>query len=43
VYPRRLEPQPLDDGPHLSYMLQWFAFAATALVFAGVIARPEKR
>ncbi len=43
VYPRRLEPQPLDDGPHLSYMLQWFAFAATALIFAGVIARPEKR
>lgn len=43
VYPRRLEPQPLDDGPHLSYMLQWFAFAATALIFAGVVARPEQR
>jgi surfeit locus 1 family protein len=27
-YPIRLEPQPLDDGPHLSYAIQWFAFAA---------------
>lgn len=29
--PRRLEPQPLDDGPHLSYAIQWFAFAAIAI------------
>lgn len=35
--PRRLLPPPLDDGPHLSYALQWFAFAGMALVFAGVI------
>jgi surfeit locus 1 family protein len=28
---RRGEPE-LTDGPHLSYALQWFAFAATALV-----------
>jgi surfeit locus 1 family protein len=26
--PERLEPPVLDDGPHLSYALQWFAFAA---------------
>lgn len=37
--PRRLEPPPLDDGPHLSYAIQWFAFATIALVFAGVFAR----
>lgn len=37
--PRRLEPPPLDDGPHLSYAIQWFAFAAIALVFAGVFGR----
>ncbi len=32
TYPRRLDPRPLDDGPHWSYMMQWFAFA---LIFAG--------
>jgi surfeit locus 1 family protein len=37
--PRRLDPPSLDDGPHLSYAIQWFAFAAIALVFAGVMAR----
>jgi surfeit locus 1 family protein len=35
-YPRRLEPPVLDDGPHLSYAVQWFAFAAIA-VAGGVI------
>jgi len=30
-YPRRLDPLPLDDGPHLSYAIQWFAFAAIAV------------
>jgi surfeit locus 1 family protein len=38
-FPRRLEPPALDDGPHLSYAIQWFAFALIALVFAAVIAR----
>jgi surfeit locus 1 family protein len=37
-YPVRLEPQPFTDGPHLSYAVQWFAFAAIAvgggLIFA---------
>ncbi|MGD2135951.1 MAG: SURF1 family protein [Gemmatimonadales bacterium] len=29
----RLIPQPeLDDGPHLSYAIQWFAFATIAIV-----------
>jgi surfeit locus 1 family protein len=35
--PRRREPPALDDeGPHLSYAVQWFGFAVTAVVFAGI-------
>lgn len=34
--PRRDDAPALDDGPHLSYAIQWFAFAITALV-AGVL------
>lgn len=34
--PRRLEPEPLSNGPHLNYAIQWFAFATTALVFAAI-------
>lgn len=34
--PRRDDPPALDDGPHLNYAIQWFAFAITALV-AGVL------
>lgn len=36
-FPRRLEPAALDDGPHLSYAIQWFAFATIALVVGGVV------
>jgi surfeit locus 1 family protein len=36
-FPRRLDPPALDDGPHLNYAIQWFGFAAIAVVFAGVI------
>jgi surfeit locus 1 family protein len=36
-FPRRLEPPPIDDGPHLSYAIQWFAFAAMAMVFGVVL------
>lgn len=39
AFPRRLEPPALDDGPHLSYAIQWFSFALIALIFAGVFAR----
>ena len=35
--PARLEPLALDEGPHLSYAIQWFAFAAIALVGAGAV------
>jgi surfeit locus 1 family protein len=41
-FPRRLEPIPIDDGPHLSYAIQWFAFSAMALVFGGVILSAAK-
>ena len=37
--PRRIVPPPLDDGPHLSYAIQWFAFALTAFVVGAVVAR----
>jgi surfeit locus 1 family protein len=33
VLPVRVEPPPLDDGPHLSYAVQWFLIAAAALGF----------
>jgi cytochrome oxidase assembly protein ShyY1 len=36
-FPSALPAPALDDGPHLSYMLQWFAFATLALVFAGIV------
>lgn len=30
--PARLQPPPLDEGPHRGYAFQWFAFATIALV-----------
>ena len=30
--PVRIPVPPLDEGPHMSYAIQWFAFAAIALV-----------
>lgn len=30
--PRRLEPPPLDQGPHLSYAIQWFSFALIGIL-----------
>jgi cytochrome oxidase assembly protein ShyY1 len=35
-FPRRVELPALDDGPHLSYAIQWFAFATIALGGAGL-------
>jgi surfeit locus 1 family protein len=32
AFPRRLPLPALDDGPHLSYAIQWFAFATIAVV-----------
>ncbi len=31
----------LDEGPHLSYALQWFSFAVIALVGTGILLRKE--
>jgi surfeit locus 1 family protein len=31
-YPVRLDPPPLDPGPHLGYALQWFSFALIGIV-----------
>jgi surfeit locus 1 family protein len=41
-FPRRLDPLPIDDGPHLSYAIQWFAFAVMAVVFGAVIMKTKK-
>jgi surfeit locus 1 family protein len=41
-FPRRLEPPLLDDGPHLSYAIQWFSFAILAVVFGIVIVRQKR-
>jgi surfeit locus 1 family protein len=30
--PRRLPPPELTNGPHLSYAIQWFSFAAIVLI-----------
>jgi surfeit locus 1 family protein len=38
-FPRRIEPPALNDGPHLSYAIQWFAFATIAVVGGGVLLR----
>ncbi len=37
--PVRLDPPPLDDGPHLSYAVQWFLIAGSALGFGLVFIR----
>jgi surfeit locus 1 family protein len=36
-------PPTLDDGPHFSYMLQWFAFATIALVGGVVLLVRDRR
>jgi surfeit locus 1 family protein len=41
-FPRVVPPPDLDDGPHLSYAIQWFSFSLIALVFAGIMARQRR-
>jgi surfeit locus 1 family protein len=41
-FPRPLDLPALDDGPHLSYAIQWFAFAVLAVVF-GIVILKQKR
>jgi surfeit locus 1 family protein len=43
-FPRRLAAPAIDDGPHLSYVVQWFAFAIMAVVFGVVVwKQPRER
>jgi surfeit locus 1 family protein len=35
AWPRRVEPPPISDGPHLSYALQWFGFALVTIIGGG--------
>lgn len=41
--PARRDIPVLDDGPHMSYAMQWFFFAAIALGGAGVVVLRERR
>ena len=41
-WPTPAELPRLDDGPHLSYMIQWFGIAAVALGFAVAVLRQSK-
>ncbi len=44
--PRRDAAPLLDDGPHLSYAVQWFSFALTAVVVGAIVGlgrRPDAR
>jgi surfeit locus 1 family protein len=43
--PQRLPPPAIDDGPHLGYAIQWFSFAAIALIGWGamVVRRDTRR
>ena len=40
-HPARLDMPELDEGSHRSYAFQWFAFAAIALVGAGIVVHRE--
>jgi len=43
VYPFRAELPPMDQGPHLSYALQWFGIATAVVAFGIVfILRPRR-
>lgn len=39
--PQAADPRRLDEGPHLGYALQWFAFAGMLLVVYGALLRQE--
>jgi surfeit locus 1 family protein len=40
--PVRVPPPALDEGPHQSYAIQWFSFAAVALVGGAAFARAQR-
>ena len=37
--PRRIPPPELSEGPHLSYAIQWFAFAVMTVAFGVLVVR----
>jgi surfeit locus 1 family protein len=42
--PARLSPPPFgENGPHLGYAVQWFSFAAIALIGAPILVRRQRR
>lgn len=41
--PQPADPRTLDEGPHLGYALQWFAFAAMLTVVYAALIRQELR
>jgi surfeit locus 1 family protein len=41
--PRVVPPPALSEGPHLSYALQWFSFAAVSLAGAAILLRRDRR
>jgi surfeit locus 1 family protein len=41
AHPFRAELPPLDEGPHRSYAIQWFAFALIVLVGGAAVARSQ--
>ncbi len=41
--PRRLAPPELNDGPHLSYAIQWFLFAGMSVLFAIIVVAKSDR
>jgi surfeit locus 1 family protein len=40
--PARLTVPPLDEGPHLSYAIQWFSFAVIALAGAAFVVKQAR-
>jgi surfeit locus 1 family protein len=43
VLPELLTPPDLSEGPHLSYAIQWFSFAAVALIGGLILIRRDRR
>lgn len=41
--PVRLEAPPLDEGPHKSYAIQWFSFAAVVVIGTSALIRADQR
>ena len=40
--PVRVEPPPLDEGPHRAYAIQWFAFALVGIAGSAVVFRRDR-